>query len=247
MSDTTIASIDAREILDSRGNPTVEVDVVTDDGSLGRAAVPSGATTGAHEAVELRDGDKARYGGKGVLTAVANVTERIGPSLLGFDAADQAGIDDVLIELDGTPNKGELGRERDPRRVARVRPRGRGVPRAAALPLPRRRRRPRPARADVQHPQRRQARPGLHRLPGVHGHAGRASRPSARRCGPGPRSSTRCARSSTTRASRRARATRAASRRRCRRTRRPSRSSCGRSSRPATSPATRSRSRSTPR
>jgi enolase len=109
VSDTTIAWVDAREILDSRGNPTIEVDVVTEDGSLGRAAVPSGASTGAHEAVELRDGDKSRYGGKGVLTAVDNVTDRIGPSILGFDAADQAGIDDVLIELDGTPNKAELG------------------------------------------------------------------------------------------------------------------------------------------
>jgi enolase len=109
MSDTTIAWVDAREILDSRGNPTIEVDVVTEDGSLGRAAVPSGASTGINEAVELRDGDKARYGGKGVLTAVSNVTERIGPSMLGFDAADQAGIDATLIELDGTPNKGELG------------------------------------------------------------------------------------------------------------------------------------------
>ncbi len=109
MTDTTIAWVDAREILDSRGNPTIEVDVVTEDGSLGRAAVPSGASTGVHEAVELRDGDKARFGGKGVLTAVSNVTERIGPSLLGFDAADQADIDATLIELDGTPNKGELG------------------------------------------------------------------------------------------------------------------------------------------
>ena len=109
MSDTTIAWVDAREILDSRGNPTIEVDVVTEDGSLGRAAVPSGASTGINEAVELRDGDKARYDGKGVLGAVANVTERIGPSILGFDAADQSGIDSVLIELDGTPNKGELG------------------------------------------------------------------------------------------------------------------------------------------
>jgi enolase len=109
VSDTTIAWVDAREILDSRGNPTIEVDVVTEDGSLGRAAVPSGASTGINEAVELRDGDKARFGGKGVLTAVANVTERIGPSLLGFDAADQSGIDDVLLELDGTPNKAELG------------------------------------------------------------------------------------------------------------------------------------------
>jgi enolase len=109
VSDTTIAWVDAREILDSRGNPTIEVDVVTEDGSLGRAAVPSGASTGINEAVELRDGDKARYGGKGVLGAVANVTERIGPSILGFDAGDQADIDSVLIELDGTPNKGELG------------------------------------------------------------------------------------------------------------------------------------------
>ena len=109
MSDTTIAWVDAREILDSRGNPTIEVDVVTEDGSLGRAAVPSGASTGMFEAVELRDGDKSRFGGKGVLTAVANVTERIGPSILGFDAGDQADIDDTLIELDGTPNKGELG------------------------------------------------------------------------------------------------------------------------------------------
>src|SRR5450830_749029 len=106
---TAIIDIIGREILDSRGNPTVEVDVILEDGSLGRAAVPSGASTGVHEAVELRDGDKSRYGGKGVLTAVANVTERIGPSMLGFDAADQAGIDAVLIELDGTPNKGELG------------------------------------------------------------------------------------------------------------------------------------------
>ena len=109
MSDTTIAWVDAREILDSRGNPTIEVDVVTEDGSLGRAAVPSGASTGINEAVELRDGDKARYGGKGVLTAVANVTDRIGPSILGFDAADQSGIDGILVELDGTPNKAELG------------------------------------------------------------------------------------------------------------------------------------------
>jgi enolase len=109
VSDTTIAWVDAREILDSRGNPTIEVDVATEDGALGRAAVPSGASTGAHEAVELRDGDKARYGGKGVLAAVANVNERIGPSILGFDAADQADIDATLIELDGTPNKSELG------------------------------------------------------------------------------------------------------------------------------------------
>src|SRR5438093_1610096 len=107
--DTTIVSVDAREILDSRGNPTVEVDIVLGDGSVGRAAVPSGASTGAHEAVELRDGDAGRFGGKGVLQAVANVNDRIRPELHGLDAADQAGIDRILIDLDGSPNKASLG------------------------------------------------------------------------------------------------------------------------------------------
>ncbi len=106
---TNIDYIDAQEILDSRGNPTIEVTVVLDDGAVGRAAVPSGASTGAHEAVELRDGDKRRYGGKGVQKAVANVVETIAPALLGEDASDQGGIDALLIELDGTPNKGNLG------------------------------------------------------------------------------------------------------------------------------------------
>jgi enolase len=109
VSDTFIVYVDAREILDSRGNPTVEVDVVLEDGSVGRAAVPSGASTGAHEAVELRDGDKHRFGGKGVLTAVANVVDTIAPALEGEDAADQAAIDAALIAIDGTPNKGNLG------------------------------------------------------------------------------------------------------------------------------------------
>ncbi|HZL32998.1 MAG TPA: phosphopyruvate hydratase, partial [Verrucomicrobiae bacterium] len=104
-----IVDVDARQILDSRGNPTIEVDVVLEDGTLGRAAVPSGASTGANEAVELRDGDKARFGGKGVLKAVANVTETIAPHLIGWDAEDQAGVDATLIELDGTPNKAKLG------------------------------------------------------------------------------------------------------------------------------------------
>ena len=106
---TFIETVDAREILDSRGNPTVEVDVILADGSAGRAAVPSGASTGVNEAVELRDGDLARYGGNGVRRAVANVIEEIGPAVLGLDAADQAGIDRVLVELDGTANKGNLG------------------------------------------------------------------------------------------------------------------------------------------
>ena len=107
--DTSITLVEAREILDSRGNPTIEVDVVLGDGSVGRAAVPSGASTGAHEAVELRDGDEKRYGGKGVRKAVEHVIEEIGPAVMGFDAADQAGVDAALIDLDGTPNKGRLG------------------------------------------------------------------------------------------------------------------------------------------
>ncbi len=104
-----IASIHARQILDSRGNPTVEVDVLTDDGALGRAAVPSGASTGIHEAVELRDNDKKVYLGKGVLQAVNNVNDLIANELAGWDVADQAGIDNAMLQLDGTPNKGKLG------------------------------------------------------------------------------------------------------------------------------------------
>src|SRR5690606_17899355 len=98
-----------REILDSRGNPTVEVDVTLEDGTMGRAAVPSGASTGAHEAVEKRDGDKARYLGKGVLEAVAAVNGEIAENLVGEDATEQVAIDRMMIELDGTPNKGRLG------------------------------------------------------------------------------------------------------------------------------------------
>jgi enolase len=106
---TAIIDISAREILDSRGNPTVEVDVILEDGSMGRAAVPSGASTGAHEAVELRDGDKARYGGKGVLRAVAAVNETIAEELVGLEAEEQVLIDQTMIDLDGTPNKAKLG------------------------------------------------------------------------------------------------------------------------------------------
>jgi enolase len=104
-----ISEIFARQILDSRGNPTVEVDVITDEGAIGRAAVPSGASTGVHEAVELRDDDKKVYLGKGVLGAVKNVNDIIAPELLGFDVADQTGIDEMMIELDGTENKSKLG------------------------------------------------------------------------------------------------------------------------------------------
>jgi enolase len=106
---TAIIDIVGREILDSRGNPTVEVDVILEDGSFGRAAVPSGASTGAHEAVEKRDGDSSRYLGKGVLDAVEAVNGEIFETLEGFEAEDQRHIDDILIELDGTPNKSRLG------------------------------------------------------------------------------------------------------------------------------------------
>ncbi len=106
---STIIDIVGREILDSRGNPTVEVDVILEDGTMGRAAVPSGASTGAHEAVEKRDGDKARYMGKGVLEAVAAVNGELAEALVGFDATEQVAIDAAMMELDGTPNKGRLG------------------------------------------------------------------------------------------------------------------------------------------
>src|SRR5262245_61002764 len=104
-----ITEVVAREILDSRGNPTVEVDVFLEDGFMGRAAVPSGASTGAHEAVEMRDDDEERYGGKGVLNAVENVNDRIGPEIIDMDAMDQIGIDRLMLEMDGTPNKANLG------------------------------------------------------------------------------------------------------------------------------------------
>src|ERR1700722_19813422 len=106
---TRIESITGLEILDSRGNPTLECVVTLNDGSMGQARVPSGASTGVHEAVELRDGDPARFGGKGVLKALANIEAVIGPELIGFDVADQVALDAKLRELDGTPNKGKLG------------------------------------------------------------------------------------------------------------------------------------------
>jgi enolase len=104
-----IIEVHARQILDSRGNPTVEVDVLTDDGAFGRAAVPSGASTGIHEAVELRDNDKKQYAGKGVLKAVKNVNDIIAKEIQGFDVSQQAAVDEMMISLDGTPNKGKLG------------------------------------------------------------------------------------------------------------------------------------------
>ena len=106
---TKIARVHGRQIIDSRGNPTVEADVVLEGGTMGRAAVPSGASTGEHEAIELRDGDKSRYLGKGVLKAVANVNEAIAGAVAGLDAADQRALDRRMIEADGSPNKGNLG------------------------------------------------------------------------------------------------------------------------------------------
>jgi enolase len=106
---TIIVDVYAREILDSRGNPTVEAEITLADGSVGRAAVPSGASTGSYEALELRDGDKHRYAGKGVIKAVDNINNIIGPEIEGFDATEQMGIDNIMIELDGTPVKEKLG------------------------------------------------------------------------------------------------------------------------------------------
>ena len=168
---TEIIDITGREVLDSRGNPTVEVDVQLITGEMGRAIVPSGASTGVHEAVELRDGDKGRYGGKGVLKAVANVNDVLAEELLGYSALDQIAIDEAMLALDGTAQQGQPGRQRHSRRQPGH---GQGRCRCAgdpALPLSGRRQRAHAARADDEHPQRRQACGQQHRLPGVHGHA----------------------------------------------------------------------------
>jgi len=169
---TAIIDITGREILDSRGNPTVEVEVVLEDGSMGRAAVPSGASTGAHEAIELRDGDASRYLGKGVQKAVEAVNGEIFRALRDRDATDQRGIDQTLIELDGTPNKGRLGANA----ILGV---SLAVAKAAAedlhaptLPVHRRNGCPSAAGADDEHRQRRRACRQSDRPSGVHDHAG---------------------------------------------------------------------------
>ena len=158
----------AREILDSRGNPTVEVEVGLDDGSTGRAAVPSGASTGAFEALELRDGDPNRYHGKGVEKAVLAVIEQIGPELVGYDATEQRLIDQAMFDLDATARQVLARRQRHPRRLARRRARRLRGLRPAAVPLPRRPERAPAARSDDEHPQRRLARRLQRRHPGVH-------------------------------------------------------------------------------
>ena len=177
---TEIASIHAREILDSRGNPTVEADVVLEDGTRGRAAVPSGASTGEHEAVELRDGDKKHYLGKGVLNAVENVESIIAPELAGMDATNQRLIDATMIALDGTENKSKLGANAIlavSMACARAAAESLGVPlyrylggvNACVS-----------ADADDEHPERRSARRQQRGLPGVHGDAG--GRGDVQRC-----------------------------------------------------------------
>ncbi len=172
---TAIVDIIGREILDSRGNPTVEVDVILEDGSMGRAAVPSGASTGAHEANELRDGDKKRYHGKGVRKAVEAVNGEIFDALGGFEAEEQRRLDRVLIDLDGTPNKARLGANAIlgvSLAAAKAAAESSGL---AALSLCRRRFRPGAAGADDEHHQWRRPCRQSDRLPGIHDPAGRGA------------------------------------------------------------------------
>ena len=149
-----IESVYARQILDSRGNPTVQVVLDTEDGAQGLGLVPSGASTGEAEAWERRDGDKSVYGGKGVLNAVKAVNEVIAPKVIGMDAADQRALDDLMIELDGTPNQGQAGRQRHPGRLPGCSVRFRRVRRPAAVPLHRRHQRPHPAGPEHEHHER---------------------------------------------------------------------------------------------
>ncbi len=153
-----ITDVKAREILDSRGNPTIEVDVLLDGFFVGRAAVPSGASTGEHEAVELRDGDSKRYGGKGVLKAVENVTRKIRPEIIGMDAFDQQALDSVLIEFDGTKKQRQSGSQRYAGREPRGRQGLRGQAENAFFSLPGGGRCSAIARSHDEHTQRRRAR-----------------------------------------------------------------------------------------
>ena len=159
---SAIVDIHAREILDSRGNPTVEAEVVLQSGAFGRAAVPSGASTGVHEAVELRDGNKKRYGGKGVLKAVENVNDKIYDALAGLDAEDQIEIDQTMIDLDGTENKGKLGANAILAVSLAV---AKAQAEEAGLPLS--------AGSDDEHRQRRPACRQPDRHSGIHDYAGR--------------------------------------------------------------------------
>lgn len=171
-----ITDIVAREILDSRGNPTVEVDVVLESGAMGRAAVPSGASTGAHEAVELRDGDKKRYLGKGVLKAVDAANVEIFDAIAGFEASDQLKIDRTMIDLDGTPNKARLGANAI-LGVSMAVAKAAAGSRPAAISLCGWRGRACAAGADDEHHQRRRACRQSDRRAGIHDHAGGGAQP----------------------------------------------------------------------
>ena len=170
---TAIVNVVAREILDSRGNPTVEVDVVLEDGSMGRAAVPSGASTGTREAVELRDGDKGRFGGKGVLKAVEAVNRDIFDAVSGLEAEDQLKIDETMIALDGDEQQIPARRQRNSRRVARRRQGGCGSFRPDALSVRRWNDAEGLADADDEYRQRRRPRRQPDRFSGVHDPSGR--------------------------------------------------------------------------
>ena len=242
-----IEAVLAREILDSRGNPTVEVDVILVDGAFGRAAVPSGASTGEHEALELRDGDPKRFGGKGVLRAVTNVNEVIAPALDGHRRVRPARGRPHAPRARRHRRQVEPRRERGPRRLARAGPRGRGLARPPAVPRARRAERARAPAAAHERDQRRRARRQRARAAGVHARAGRRrvvlrGRPLVLRDLPGAQGRS-CAR----RDSRPASATRAGSRPSS--GRRPRRSSCSsrRSTPRGSNPATRSPSRWTRR
>ncbi len=169
----TIKKVQAREILDSRGNPTLEAEVELSDGSRGLAAVPSGASTGTYEALELRDKDPARYKGLGVLEAVDNVNKIIGSAISGITATDQSAIDQKMIDLDDTENKARLGANAILGVSLAVAHGRRQLRRQTAVRLPGGRRYLHPAHPDDEYPQRRQARRRFHRLPGVYGTAGR--------------------------------------------------------------------------
>ena len=168
-----IEEVIAREVLDSRGNPTVEVEVYLDDGTIGRAIVPSGASTGAFEAVELRDGDESRYLGKGVLQAVSNVNDIIADEIIGMNPFDQPALDKLLDELDGTPNKGKLGANAIlgvSLAVARAAAESLGLP---IFPVHRRRKRQSSSCSDDEYFKRRKACGQQRGYPGIHGYAGR--------------------------------------------------------------------------
>ena len=177
---TEIVAIRAREVLDSRGNPTVEADVILESGALGRAIVPSGASTGEHEAVELRDGDKSHYLGKGVLQAVENVETVIAPELEGMDASNQRLIDQTMIALDGTPNKSKLGANAILAVSHGGGARGGADAGDSAVSLPGRRECERAADADAEHAEWRRACRLERRLSGIHDHAG--GRGALQRC-----------------------------------------------------------------